>query len=65
VGAHPVTGGVDHRDDFPDVQRGEPDVGGILGAAGLGLVLVGLAIVFAINPQTHDGFRGTDHVSAA
>ena len=33
---------------FRMVQRGEPDVGGILGAVGLGLVLVGLAIVFAI-----------------
>jgi hypothetical protein len=30
------------------VQRGEPDAGGILGAVGLGMVLVGLAIVFAI-----------------
>jgi hypothetical protein len=33
---------------FRMAQRGEPDVGGILGAVGLGLVLVGLAIVFAI-----------------
>jgi hypothetical protein len=30
------------------VQRGEPDAGGILGAVGLGMGLVGLAIVFAI-----------------
>jgi hypothetical protein len=30
------------------VQRGEPDAGGILGAVGLGLVLIGLAIGFAI-----------------
>jgi hypothetical protein len=30
------------------VQRGEPDVGGILGAAGLGLVLIAVATVFAI-----------------
>jgi len=33
---------------FRMVQRGEPDAGGILGAVGLGLVLIGLAIVFAI-----------------
>jgi hypothetical protein len=30
------------------VQRGVPDVGGILGAAGLGLVLIAAALVFAI-----------------
>jgi len=30
------------------VQRGEPDVGGILGAVGLGLVLIAVAMVFAI-----------------
>ena len=30
------------------VPRGEPDVGDILGAVGLGLVLIGLAIVFTI-----------------
>ena len=33
---------------FRMVQRGEPDVGGILGAVGLALVLIGVAIVFAI-----------------
>jgi hypothetical protein len=33
---------------FRMVQRGEPDVGGILGAAGLGLVLIAVAMVFAI-----------------
>jgi hypothetical protein len=33
---------------FRMVQRGEPDVGGILGAAGLGLVLIAVAVVFAI-----------------
>jgi hypothetical protein len=30
------------------VQRGEPDAGGILGAVGLGLVLIAVAMVFAI-----------------
>jgi hypothetical protein len=33
---------------FRMVQRGEPDVGDILGAAGLGLVLIAVAMVFAI-----------------
>ncbi len=33
---------------FRMVQRGEPDVGGILGAAGLALMLIAVAIVFAI-----------------
>jgi len=33
---------------FRMVQRGEPDVGGILGAVGLGLVLIAVAMVFAI-----------------
>ena len=33
---------------FRMVQRGEPDVGGIVGAASLGLVLIAVAMVFAI-----------------
>jgi hypothetical protein len=33
---------------FRMVQCGEPDIGGILGAAGLGLVLIAVAVVFAI-----------------
>ena len=33
---------------FRMVQRGEPDVGGIFGAVGLGLVLIAVAVVFAI-----------------
>ncbi len=33
---------------FRMVQRGEPDVGGIVGAAGLGLMLIAVAMVFAI-----------------
>jgi hypothetical protein len=33
---------------FRMVQRGEPDVGGIFCAAGLGLVLIAVAVVFAI-----------------
>jgi hypothetical protein len=33
---------------FRMVQSGEPDIGGILGAVGLGLVLIAVAIVFAV-----------------
>jgi len=33
---------------FRMVQRGEPDVGGILGAVGLGLTLIVVAMVFAV-----------------
>ena len=47
------------------VQHGGPDVAGILGAVGLGLALIGLAMVLALIGKLTTDFVVPDHVSAA